>query len=74
MSNNRKKGAQKAAQTQRAKTTSIEPQEPDKDIVYCEECVEIYEEETEKIQNWIACDVCGNWFHWICVGLVDEPE
>ena len=33
----------------------------------------MYEEKTEEVQNWIACDVCSNWFHWICVGLV-EPE
>ena len=66
LSNNRKKGAQKAAQTQKTTTTKQEL------IVYCGECGEMYEEETEEVQKWIACDVmCSNWFHWICVV---EPE
>ena len=57
VSNNRKKGAQKAAQTRKAKTTSTE-QEP---IVYCGECGEMYEEETEEVQNWIACAIGFVW-------------
>jgi hypothetical protein len=72
VSNNRKKGAQKAAQTRKAKSTSTE--QPNTDIVYCGNCGEVYEEETEEIQNWIACDVCSNWFHWMCVGLMMEPD
>ena len=74
VSNNRKKGAQKAVQTRRAKTTPAEPEPPDADIVYCGKCGEVYEEETKEIQNWIACDVCNNWFHWICVSLTSEPD
>ena len=70
VSNNRKKGAQKAAQTRRAKATPAEQEPNNADIVYCGE---ICEEETEEVQNWIACDVCSNWFHWMCVGLA-EPE
>ena len=65
VSSNRKKGAQKAVQTRRAKTSQTEAL--DTDIVYCGKCGEAYEEKTEEIQNWIACDVCNCWFHWICV-------
>ena len=60
---NRKKGAQKAAETRKAKTTSTE-QEP---IVYCGKCGEMYEEENRRNSEL-------DWFHWICVGLIVEPE
>ena len=31
-------------------------------------------EYTEEIETWIACDVCGTWFHYACVGLISEPD
>ena len=55
MSNNRKKGAQKAAQTRRAKTTPTEPEETVTEIVYCGECGEMYEEETEPGSSKLDC-------------------
>lgn len=49
---NNRKGAQKAVHTRRAKTTPIEPEAPETDIVYCGKCGEaLYEEETDEIQN-----------------------
>ncbi len=37
--------------------------------------VEYVEEfETEEPEDWIQCDLCLQWFHWDCVGLVKDPE
>jgi len=30
---------------------------------YCGVCEILYEEETDEIEKWIACDVCGMWYH-----------
>ena len=37
-------------------------------------CEETYEEETDEVENWIGCDHCNRWYHWVCVGVVTEPE
>ena len=56
---NRKKGAAKAAKTRRAnqRQASGETEES------CGVCGDKYQEETEEIEYWIACDRCCKWFH-----------
>ncbi len=71
VSDNRKKCAQKASETRRAKKGK---DRVDDRGVACGCCGNIYEEETEEIQKWIACDHCHVWYHWTCVGLLTEPD
>ena len=41
---------------------------------YCGVCGILYEEETDEIEKWIACDVCEMWYHRECANIVEEPE
>ena len=27
-----------------------------------------------RLQKWICCDVCGRWFHFICVNITRKPR
>ena len=67
---NQKRGAAKAAET-RSKQRQASS-ESDKE--HCGSCGSIYEEETEEIEYWIACDLCSKWFHWHCVNITSEPS
>ena len=86
---NRQRGAAKAAETRRAKraakgvaestTAQLQPSntrnttsENGKELVYC--VCGPYEEETEDVEDWICCDDCEMWFHWVCAGITEEPE
>ena len=42
----------------------------------CGACGDIYEEETDEVEEWIACDNCETWFHFACVQInpVHVPE
>ncbi len=40
----------------------------------CGVCGEEYQDETEVVENWIACDECNTWFHWSCLDISKEPE
>ena len=73
VSENRKKGAQKATETRRLKKASHHTQSSP-DLYYCGVCKEVYLEEADEEQDWIACDSCETWFHWKCVQVVEEPE
>ena len=66
VSTNRKKGAEKAAETRRKKKSAS--------VCLCGVCGIAYEEETEQEEQWIGCDGCDHWFHWTCVNIVTEPE
>ena len=68
---NRKRGAQKAAATRRARSRCELTAES---TYLCSACEEAYEEETDEVENWIGCDHCNRWYHWVCVGVVTEPE
>ena len=73
---NRRRGAKKAAATRR-KSRSCSRSELTEPVVatyFCSKCGDAYEEETDEVQNWIACDSCNEWFHWDCVGIVREPQ
>ena len=59
---NRKRGAAKAAEIRRCKkgntthTVVIPPKDDEK--YYCAVCHQEYQEFTESVENWIACDSC----------------
>lgn len=40
------------------------------DVYFCGVCEEVYEDETEELQNWIGCDNCESWFHWHIVSIL----
>lgn len=50
-----------------------EQQEEDGEY-HCGVCGQLYEESTEEEELWIACDVCFNWHHAMCVEIDDIPE
>ena len=76
VSENRRKGAQKAAETRRSKkrSQSSKPSEQQEDLYYCGVCAEVYLEEADEEQDWIACDSCETWYHWKCACITKEPE
>ncbi len=68
---NRKRGAAKAAETRRRKKAK---QKADSDTTegttcYCGICHEPYVEYTDEVQDWIQCDSCESWVHFVCAGL-----
>ena len=68
MTENRKKGSLKASRTCKAK------QRIENEDDHCGMCGILYEEETDEIEQWIACVKCSIWYHWKCVNGVTEPE
>ena len=56
VSENRKKGAQKAAMTRRLKRAAQHAQ-PSLELYHCGVWDELYLEEADEEQDWIACDV-----------------
>ena len=68
---NRKRGAEKGAETRRqkaARSTRLV------DSYACGVCNGSYQEETVEVENWIGCDSCDAWFHWACVNITEEPS
>ena len=82
---NRKRGAEKAAATRRAKrgspsTSSEAPLQTtpcsgseDQQQDYCGQCGELYMEETDETETWVACDMCDSWYHCKCEQLLNPP-
>lgn len=33
-----------------------------------------YEEVTDDVEDWIGCDGCEQWLHWVCAGITEVPE
>ncbi len=77
---NRKRGAQKAAATRRAKKAQLalatdsyaHPTVTDSDY-RCGSCAREYREETEEEELWVGCDVCDHWYCSSCEGLQSPP-
>ena len=40
----------------------------------CGVCQTVYQEFTEKEEQWIGCDSCNSWFYFTCLGITSEPE
>lgn len=83
------RGAAKAAETRRAKRAAKEHAEstptqlqrqPVKVVrkifffFFCSVCGGRYEEVTDDVEDWIGCDGCETWLHWVCAGIIEEPE
>ena len=78
---NRKRGAQKAAATRRAKkaqntqpsgtTTTAHPALDSRldDVTYCGGCGQEFEDETVEVELWICCDLCNQWRCGACENL-----
>ena len=61
VSDNRKRGAKKASETQRLRKQVQQAQEAQQvasDVCYCGICHEQYIEYTDVIEKWICCDTC----------------
>lgn len=61
ISDNRKRGAAKAAVTRQLKKLK----EKCFFFIFGEEYLSL----TDEVQNWIGCDSWSNWFHFECVGI-----
>ena len=68
---NRRRGAAKAAGTRRSKQRQASNESEEE---YCGVCGDLYKEETDEVEDWIACDLCNRWFHWHCVNITTEPS
>ena len=85
---NRKRGAQKAAETRKRKreqkkaasVLSLPPASTEDEgsssaeVVLCAICGNPYEDLTEDVENWICCEKCESWFHFNCAGIIVEPS
>ena len=58
-----KNAGKKAAQTRKQKA-----KEKSATLQYsCGICHDVYKEYTLKVENWICCDGCDTWYHFVCV-------
>ncbi len=64
---NRKKGAIKAAETRRQKNKASKTTRESE--YQCGVCSTPYQEFTGTSEQWIGCDMCDTWYHFICVGI-----
>jgi len=80
-----RRGAEKAAATRKLKKQQKEAQmmacgmqqgaqlgtveEGTSDEAHCGVCGDMCVEITDEIEQWIACDSCGVWFHFSCVQI-----
>ena len=70
--NNGISGAQKAAETRRKKKTlpsTLPISSVSSNEYQCGICHTPYQEFTEVEEDWIGCDLCESWYHFICVGI-----
>ena len=63
---NRKRGAKRAAATRRKRKQGCGESE---DTYSCGICSEPYQDFSDAVQDWIGCDLCDSWFHFVCVGV-----
>ena len=84
---NRRRGSEKASATRRAKKfsskvpyhpsdhqsgVSMDSREPGEEY-HCGQCGELYVEETDETEMWVACDLCDMWYHCKCEQLLNPP-
>ena len=82
----RKRGAVKAAATQRAKRSGYSSLEqnhqprpntaeaPKVTTYNCGGCGKVFVEVTDEVETWVTCDLCESWFCSICEKFnVDNP-
>ena len=80
---NRKRGAEKAAETRRRKKEAAKQvaeaevmqaakqaaTEQSNEETFCGICQQMYAELTEENEHWIQCDICPKWYRFECVGI-----
>ena len=76
IADNRKQGAAKAAETRwKRKEEKLQVKKSQAQVdYYCSVCQEPYIEFTDEIENWICCENCEVWYHFVCAGIVNEPQ
>ena len=42
------------------------------DVYYCGMCHDQYIQYTDKKEDWIGCETCDTWFHFVCVGVTTD--
>ena len=65
VSQNRKRGAAKAAANRKKKQSQL---------YNCGICKKPYIDQTDEVENWVQCDKCDQWCHFDCAGLTEEPK
>ena len=73
VSDNRKRGAAKAAETRKKRKAQKRSQEQHQ-LYFCGVCQDPYMDVTDNAEMWIGCELCDRWFHFVCLGIVTEPE
>lgn len=84
VSENRRRGAKKAAETRRGKrvnrvsSATIDDQsstksDGDSEEWFCGVCEGKYIEQTDEPEIWICCEKCDGWYHASCEGLSSIP-
>lgn len=68
---NRRRGAQKAAET-RKKNKMVK--KSSHDTYFCGICHDQYVEYTDEEESWIECELCCTWFHFTCAGIESVPQ
>ena len=71
---NRKKGAAKAAETRRLRAQASKDKGKTTSEYYCGVCHQEYIEFTETEEQWIGCESCDSWFHFVCLGISVAPN
>ena len=66
---NRRRGAAQAALTRRQKKAATDKPKQWDSSYYCGVCHSPYQEFTNSIEQWIGCDICDSWYHFVCVGI-----
>ena len=70
-------GVQQAAELQQVHAElRMDCESTSPEVCYCGACGDVYEEITDEVEDWIACDNCETWFHFSCVQInpVHVPE
>ena len=60
--------------TGRKSTRSRKRKVSEESAEICGICTSVWEDHTEETELWLACSLCGGWFHCSCVGLGDLVE
>lgn len=73
VADNRKRGAEKAAQTRQKKLAACKSHDrsnnQESDMYLCGVCGGVYREETEEVEKWIGCDKCDLVSLGVCTNI-----
>ena len=66
---NRKRGAVRAAATRCHKKRQMDEDNHRESSYLCGAFFTPYQEFTDSVEDWIGCERCDSWFHFVCVGI-----